>query len=66
MALLEATNDWCVDVDNGLFNGVAFVYQKKAFDTINHGILVQKLESYGADTASIPGNTQRNRNVVRR
>ena len=38
-ALLEATNDWCVNVDNGLLNGVVFIDLKKAFDTIDHGIL---------------------------
>ena len=52
-ALPEATNDCCVNVDNEMLNGVVFVDLKNVFDTIDHGILVQKLECYGIDTAGI-------------
>ena len=39
-ALLEATNSWSVNIDNGLVNGVVFIDLKKAFDTIDHKISV--------------------------
>ena len=34
-ALLEATNSWSVNIDNGFLNGVVFIDLKKAFDTID-------------------------------
>ena len=48
-ALLEASNNWCVNVDKGLLNGVIFIDLKKAFDTIDHEIILQKLAKYGVD-----------------
>ena len=34
-SLLEASNSWSVNIDNGLINGVIFIDLKKAFDTID-------------------------------
>ena len=48
-ALLETSNNWCVNVDKGLLNGVIFIDLKKAFDTIDHEITLQKLAKYGVD-----------------
>ena len=48
-ALLETSNNWCVNVDKGLLNGVIFIDIKKAFDTIDHEIILQKLAKYGVD-----------------
>ena len=48
-SLLEASNSWSVNIDNGLINGVIFIDLKKAFDTIDHKILLRKLDSYDID-----------------
>ena len=42
-ALLEATNAWSVNIDNGLLNGVVFIDLTKAFDTIDHEIILRKM-----------------------
>ena len=52
-ALLEATNSWSVNIDNGLINEVVFIDLKKAFDTIDHQIILQKLENDGIDHNSL-------------
>ena len=51
--LLEATNSWSVNIDNGLLNGVVFIDLKKAFDTIDHHIILEKLGNYGIDHSSL-------------
>ena len=52
-ALLEAANSWSVNIDNGLVNGVVFIDLKKAFDTIDHKIMLQELGNYGVDPNSL-------------
>ena len=46
-ALLDCTNDWYVNLDRKMFNLVVLIDLKKAFDTVDHQILLKKLELYG-------------------
>ena len=46
-ALLDCTNDWYTNLDRKMPNLVVQVDLKKAFDTVDHHILLRKLEIYG-------------------
>ena len=51
--LLKCTSDWNLNLENSEYTAVTFIGLKKAFDTVNHDILIQKLEHYGVQNKVI-------------
>ena len=45
--LTKNTDKWYKGMDNDCISGIVLIALKKAFDTLDHAILCQKLEVYG-------------------
>ena len=51
--LLHVTDSWRRAIDDGQFTAVAFLDNSKAFDSVNHDILLSKLACYGVSGRSL-------------
>ena len=51
--LMKLVSQWSLNVDNKLLTGVAFVDLRKAFDTVDHELLISKLATIGCTKESI-------------
>ena len=52
MTLLHVTNKWFRALDNGLFVGVVFLDITKAFDTVNHDLLLSCLWDFDLNSVT--------------
>ena len=50
---MKLVSQWSLNIDNKLLTGVAFVDLRKAFDTVDHEVLISKLTSIGCNKESI-------------
>ena len=51
--MLEATDSWAHNIDIGKINAVILLDLKKAFDTVDHDILLSQLDFYGISGNSL-------------
>ena len=57
--LIQMCDKWLENMDNGKLNGVIFLDIKKAFDSINHGILLNKMKiRFGISSIELSGSNR--------
>ena len=52
-SLINMVDRWLSNMNSGKMTGVAFVDLRKAFDTVNHEILLKKLYDIGATDGTV-------------
>ena len=50
--LLHVTNEWFRALDNGLFVSIVFLDISKAFDTVNHDLLLSRLQNFDLNSVT--------------
>ena len=53
LELIDCTNIWLIGIDNGKINSTIVLDVKKAFNTIDHDILLRKLGHYGISNTEL-------------
>ena len=51
--LMKLVSQWSLNIENKQLTGVAFVDLRKAFDTVDHELLISKLISIGCSEESV-------------
>ena len=51
--LIKMTDDWLEAMDQGVYTGAIFLDLHKAFDVVNHDLLIAKLQMYGCSSSTL-------------